>query len=292
MTVRDLQTDPQMKPFSVLISIYQRENPDYIQKALESIWDNQSIRPSEIILVQDGPLTANLEAVIKKWKDKVGEHLQIVSLPVNRGLSVALNKGLDACSHDLVARMDGDDIALPKRFERQLNIIGKKPDIDICGTWATYIDEHENPQGERIVPEDDKQIKEIAWACPIIHPTVIIRKKSIQKIGSYDPDSPHRQEDYELWIRAALSGLKFTNIQEPLLLYRVGRDHLSKNTLQVGIDRFRIGLPAVRRFNNKPAAYLALAYPIVRGALPRPLDRWLDRIAQHADPKKITQADG
>src|SRR5690554_1714139 len=102
--------------FSVLLSIYHKENPAWFDRAMESIWDDQVVRPSEIVLVQDGPLNTGLELVLEKWKKKLGDVLECVPLENNVGLGHALNIGLEYCNHELIARMDTDDVAKPDRF--------------------------------------------------------------------------------------------------------------------------------------------------------------------------------
>jgi len=109
-----------MVKFSLLMSLYDREKADFFNRAMQSIWDTQTIKPSEIILVEDGKLTEALYHAVAQWKEKLGEKLICVVLEKNRGLGEALNAGLAACSHDIVARMDTDDIAYDNRFEVQL----------------------------------------------------------------------------------------------------------------------------------------------------------------------------
>ena len=113
--------------FSVLLSVYWKENPDWLRLSLKSIWEDQSLKPAEIVLVKDGPLTDRLETVISQFKQSAP--LKIVPLSQNQGLGRALNEGLKFCSFDLVARMDTDDISKPDRFEKQIRFISQHPDI-------------------------------------------------------------------------------------------------------------------------------------------------------------------
>ena len=108
--------------FSVLMSIYSKENARYFDRAMTSIWDEQTVKPSEIILVEDGKLTDDLYSSISQWKEKIGSTFRTIPLKKNCGLGMALNIGLKECSYDLIARMDTDDIARFDRFERQLSI--------------------------------------------------------------------------------------------------------------------------------------------------------------------------
>lgn len=125
--------------FSVLISVYHREVPSYLSASLQSIF-NQTLVPSEVVLVKDGPLTPELDLVIDEFVAKYST-LKIVILPENVGLGRALNEGLKHCSHELVARMDSDDICKPDRFEKQIMAFEQQKDVAVVGSW---IDEFED----------------------------------------------------------------------------------------------------------------------------------------------------
>jgi glycosyltransferase involved in cell wall biosynthesis len=129
--------------FSVLLSLYTKENPLYFNQAISSIWDEQTLKPNQIVLVKDGPLTPELDQAIDEWGKKLGDILTIVALPENIGLGAALNEGLKYCKYDLVARMDTDDISLPERFEKQISFMANNPDIAVSSTWIEEIDSFE-----------------------------------------------------------------------------------------------------------------------------------------------------
>lgn len=102
-------------PFSVILSIYYKESPLFLRESLDSLF-SQTICPDEVILVKDGPIGDELDNVIDSYVTRY-PYLKVLSLVTNRGLGKALNEGLKYCSHELVARMDTDDIAMPERFE-------------------------------------------------------------------------------------------------------------------------------------------------------------------------------
>ena len=129
--------------FSVLLSIYHKEKPEYFDRAMLSIWDEQTIKTNEIILIQDGKLTDELYKVIEKWQEKLGDIFKTIPLEENVGLGDALNIGLQNCSYEIVARMDTDDVAKADRFEKQLKIF-ENSDIDICSSWVSEFDNDEN----------------------------------------------------------------------------------------------------------------------------------------------------
>lgn len=208
--------------FSILLAVYKKENPVYFSQSLDSIF-SQILFPHEVVLVKDGPLTDDLERVINKYQSKY-YILKVVSLPVNQGLGKALNEGLKHCSHDLVARMDTDDIVKPDRFEKQLKIFQEDPEVDVVGSW---IDEFEGDISHVVsvkrLPECHEEILSFAKKRnPINHPVVMFRKKAVLAAGGYQHFPLF--EDYYLWVRMLMNGAKFYNIQESLLYFRSSPD--------------------------------------------------------------------
>lgn len=213
--------------FSVLMSIYQKEKAEYFQRAMQSIWDEQIIKPTEIVLVQDGPLTSELDLVINNWKKKLGATLKLVPLEENVGLGDALNEGIKCCTNELIARMDTDDIALPNRFENQLKLF-ENFEIDICSSWVSEFDQDENEIiSYRKVPESHENILKFARTRNAInHPAVMYKKTAVVKAGGYKKMMWF--EDYYLWARMIMDGAKFYNIQEPLVNMRAGYSQLER----------------------------------------------------------------
>ena len=213
--------------FSVLLSIYHKEDPLYFNRSMYSIWDEQSVRPDEIVLVEDGPLTEPLYNIIAEWKEKLGEALVIVRLKENAGLGEALNRGLQQCRYELVARMDTDDIALPERFETQLKVF-EKDNVDICSAWISEFDQDESEIiSSRKVPKTHDEIVQFAKSRnPLNHPAVMYRKSKVLEAGGYR--TMLWFEDYYLWVRMILSGARFYNIQKSLVHMRSGEAQLER----------------------------------------------------------------
>lgn len=251
--------------FSVLLSVYEREKPEYLSECFASL-ANQSLLATEVVLVKDGPLTPALESVIREWE--LALNIKQVELLTNMGLSHALKVGVEHCSYDLIARMDTDDVCLNHRFETQLDFLLEHPEVDIVGGGCIKIDEFGNEFGTRNAICGHKNIIKLIWTCPLIHPTVIFRKDSLNTVGGYDSKAPHRQEDYELWLRCALGGLTFANIDSPLIKYRIPADYLRKNSPAVGLGRIKIGLKAVWHFDFRIVAILGVFYPFFRSLFP------------------------
>lgn len=208
--------------FSLLSSVYYKENPLIFQQSLDSIF-SQTILPSEIVLVEDGVLTEALYKVIQDYSSQY-PIFKIVALPQNQGLGRALNEGLKYCSYDIVARMDTDDIAKPDRFEKQLSFLETHPEIDVVGSW---IDEFEgsidNILSVRKLPETPEELFQYGKSRnPINHPVVMFRKSAVLRSGSYQHFPLF--EDYYLWVRMLMNDSKFYNIQESLLYFRTSPD--------------------------------------------------------------------
>lgn len=211
------------------MSIYHKESVKDLHRVMVSIWYEQSIKPDEIVLVQDGKLNDLLYEEIQTWKEILNGRLVIVDLINNKGLGNALDQGIQHCSYEIIARMDIDDIALPNRFEKQLNIFRSK-DIDICGSWISEFDQDENTiVSFRKVPEYHDEITMFAkHRNPLNHPSVMYKKKSVLNSGGYK----HMKwfEDYFLWCRMISNGMRFYNIQEPLVKMQAGYDQLKRRS--------------------------------------------------------------
>jgi len=208
--------------FSVLISVYSKENPKYFNDALCSIYDNQTRKPCQIVLVKDGLLTEELDLCITKWKEKLSDILTVIELPVNMGLAVALNTGLKECRYELVARMDTDDISLPDRFEKQVSFMECNPDIVASSAVIEERDEHLlNCIGRRDLPLEPNSIEKMAkWRSPLSHPVSIFRKSVVQSVGGYP--AFRTSQDYALWSLLLTKNYSMANMPDILHIQRAG----------------------------------------------------------------------
>ena len=212
--------------FSVLMAVYKKEQPLFFKEALRSVFE-QSLIPNEVVLVKDGPLTEELEQIIVDFSSK-NEQLKVITLEKNQGLGEALRIGLNACSFDLVARMDSDDMCKPYRFEKQIAFLKEHKEITIVGSWIEeFSDCKEEIEAIRELPQEDKQLKIfMKWRNPFNHMTVMFRKKDILAVGGYQPF--YLLEDYYLWNRLANANYYFANIGESLLWARGGYTMLER----------------------------------------------------------------
>ena len=207
--------------FSVSMCVYAKDNPAHFHDAVNSILD-QTVKPSEVVLVVDGPVPQELDTIIKNFE--TNPIFNVIRLPQNMGHGVARRTGLDNSKYDLVALMDADDLCVRNRFEMQLQMLEKCPNLDIVGGNITeFVDNPENIVGKRIVPETDSQIKAyLKKRCPMNQMTVMFKKTSVQKVGGYI--DWYCDEDYYLWNRMYLANMTFANIPEILVNVRVGKD--------------------------------------------------------------------
>ena len=245
MTVRALIDYPM---YSVLLSVYHKENPEWFRTALESIL-NQTVQPSEIVLVEDGPLNEQLDDVVANYQQRT-PFLKVVALPENRGLGLALQEGINHCSNELIARMDTDDIAVPERCEKQLKKFVEDPELDIVGCWENEFwgDSINKSFSCHKVPETNEEIKKfMRRRCALLHPTVIFKKSAVLRAGNYQ----HRLlfEDYDLFARMVQTGSKCYNVQEglyylrvnPMLFKRRGGFNYGITQLKFKFEMFRSG---------------------------------------------------
>lgn len=213
-----------MTNFSVLISIYCKENPVYFEKSLASLV-HQTLVPDEIVLIKDGPLTEDLEKVLKEYVLHYPNLFKIIALPVNKGLGNALSIGILECSSELIARMDTDDICVLNRFEKQINFIDNNPGIDLVGSNVEEFNNHPGDlQRFRKMPEQGNELlKYSKYRSPVNHPSIMFRRQKVIDAGNYTSDIL-MMEDFSLFVRMLNMGCVFYNIQEVLLNFRVGVD--------------------------------------------------------------------
>ena len=274
-----------MIKFSVLLSVYEKENVAYFNSAMESIWDNQNLKPNEIVLVQDGKLTKVLYDSIDKWEKKLENILKIIPLNENVGLGKALNIGLSECSYELVARMDTDDISCPERFQKQIKCFCADNNLDIVGSYATLIDEKGKLGEVRKVPIEHKNIYDNLFACPFIHPSVMFKKASIEYVGGYNQNLIRRQ-DYDLWFKCAKADMHFYNIAEPLILYRFTANTHNKQTFKLMMQQSIIGYKGVLSIRQPYWKAVACFIPLVRSLLPLKIQHYFYSVMKKVDPRQ------
>ena len=209
--------------YSVLMSVYVKEKAEYLRTAMDSIW-NQTIPTDDFVLVCDGPLNEGLDAVIEKMEEEHPDTLYVVRLEKNSGLGNALNEGIKHCRHELVARMDSDDISRVDRCERQLKMFQNDPGVSVVsGIVEEFTTSTDQIEARRVPPKTQEEIITFAKKRnPFNHPCVMYKKTAVEAAGGYQDF--YLLEDYYLWIRMLQKGSQGYNLQEPLLWMRAGSD--------------------------------------------------------------------
>lgn len=213
--------------YSVLMSVYFKEKPSYLVESIESML-HQTVQPDEIVIVEDGPLTLELDAILQLYSEKYPDMIKTVPLSKNVGLGLALNEGLRNCKNNLVARMDTDVISLPNRCQEQLKEFEKDPQLCIVGTQTLeFYDDVNETRTARIVPLNHEDIVRFSKRrSPFNHPTVMYKKDVILNYGAYR--DIQRKEDLEMFGRLLSKGVKGKNINKALLLFRSNEQSYSR----------------------------------------------------------------
>ncbi len=212
-----------MVNYSVLMSLYKKEKPEYLVLAIESML-NQTIKPEQIVIVEDGPLTDELYDIINNYANKYSDIFTIIKNVKNIGLGLSLNNGLKVCRNEIVARMDTDDISKPFRCEKQLEVFNNNEELSIVGSWVDEFNEKpENVVSVRVVPEKNEEIYDFAKKRSAFnHPVVMYKKSKILENNGYS--DLRRNQDVDLFGRMLFNGCKAYNIQESLLWFRSNID--------------------------------------------------------------------
>lgn len=209
--------------FSVLMSLYIKEKVEYARACFDSLL-RQTVQANEWVIVEDGPLTDEMYALLSEYQEKYPLLINRVPLATNQGLGKALREGILHCKYDLIARMDTDDIAREDRFEKQLALFAADPLLDICGSHILEFDGNiKNILAKRSVPLDDAAIKIYHKRRDgLNHVSVMFKKSAVLKAGNYK--SCLLMEDTLLWANMFLSGAKAKNIDDYLVYVRIGSD--------------------------------------------------------------------
>ncbi len=207
--------------FSVLMSVYKNDNADDFRGAVESISEKQTVSPTEIVIIIDGPVPDNLKNTIKDLEKEI-PYIKAHWLEKNGGLGNAMNIGVNLCSYELIARMDADDISVIDRFEKQIAYMQEHPEVAaLGGQISEFIGKEDNIVGYRNVPLNPAECRKYYQdRDPLNHMTVMLRKSAVLDAGNYLPW--HLDEDTYLWGRILKKGYEIANLPDVLVNVRVG----------------------------------------------------------------------
>ena len=250
------------------MSVYKSEKGPLLVRSLQSVWDDQTRKPDQIVLVVDGPIPTELELVVQRLQaafksaDARSNALTVVKLPVNGGLTKALNVGLKHATGDLIARMDSDDIAAPNRFELQEKFLEEHPEVDIVGgSMQEFDDEHECLNVRHYPLTHEEACKYIVKACPLAHPAVMMRKRMFDEGLQYD-ERYRMSQDIKLWYDAILAGYKIANLPDVCLYFRQQGDVFRRRSRVKAWNEFKIYMNGIYRMHG--LFTLSYCYPIAR----------------------------
>lgn len=226
--------------FTVLMSVYAKEDHNNFATALDSILINQTVIPDEFVLICDGPLNAGLDEVIEQFHKKFPDVFKVHRLERNGGLGNALNIGMKLCQNEIVARADSDDVCDRERFKKQLDFLSLHPDVAAVGTNIDEFDiDWTTPVNIKRMPLSFAEIKKMSrYRNPLNHMTVMFRKSAVIKAGSYI--SLPYVEDYYLWVRLIASGFSLANMGEVLVHARIGNGMLKRRANKEYITSWKV----------------------------------------------------
>ena len=268
--------------FSVLMSLYFKEKPEYLCEAMDSIL-NQTVLPDQIVIVKDGPLTEELDTVLDAYISQQPDLYTVVPLEKNRGLGLALAEGMLHCKNELIARMDTDDIARSDRFALQLKEFEDDPDLDICGSHIVEFEDNVNHiVAQRKVPLTDKEIKEYQKRRDSFnHMTVMYKKSTVLRAGNYQ--SCMLMEDTLLWVNMILAGAKCKNIDDTLVFARIGRDMFERRGGYSYFLKYRSGRKRIKEtgYISNWDYYYTLLVQLVVALIPNKVRGWVFKRLLH-----------
>lgn len=256
--------------FSVLMSLYIKEKAEYFNDCMQSIM-GQTVLPSEVVIVFDGPISDELKTAVVDYIKKYPQLIKIVDNKVNKGLGLALADGILACSNELIARMDTDDIARADRFEKQLKLFSDDPELDICGSHIIEFEGNiKNVLAKRKVPLTHEEIAEYQkQRSAFNHMTVMYKKSTVLKAGNYE-HCPLMEDDM-MWIRMLIVGAKCANVDDYLVYARTGYAMIERRGGWTYFKKYRNGRKQIYNtgYISKWDYYKTIGVQLVVALLPK-----------------------
>lgn len=222
------------------MSVYKKDSPEFLEMALRSIYENQTRKPDEIVVVFDGPLTDALYVVLEQFASDKQKVVRYYPQEENRGLGEALRIGAEKCTGDYIFRMDSDDVSVETRFEKQIAYLEQHPEVDVLGT-ATAEFNFSVDEDKRICapPKDHEAILKMAKRRnPMNHMSICMRREALMRANSYQPLL--LLEDYYLWLRMMIAGNRFANLAQPLVFVRLGNGFYSRRSSKEQIRGWKV----------------------------------------------------
>ncbi len=262
--------------FSVLMSLYIREKPEYARACFESLLA-QTVPADEWVIVEDGPLTPELYALLEEYQQKCPGLIRRVPLEKNMGLGLALREGVLHCSHPLIARMDTDDISRADRFEKQLALFAADPELDICGSHIQeFVESPDKPTSVRRVPLTQAEIYAYQKRRDSFnHMTVMYKKAAVLRAGNYQ--HALLMEDTLLWVNMMKTGARCANVDDYLVQVRTGADMFERRGGWSYFKKYRTGRKLVLEtgYISRWDYLVTLAVQLVVALIPNKLRKFV-----------------
>lgn len=237
---------------AVLMSVYKSEKADRLDRCMRSIWNDQMLKPNQVILVEDGPLPDELHKVIAVWKERLQGVLDVLVNEENLGLTKSLNKGLKVVKTDLIARMDTDDQSTPLRFEVQEKFMREHPEIDVLGGAYNIMDDKGVVQYAKYFKHShEEMMQQICWRCPLSHPTVMMRTSMFKEKGLKYDERFRNSQDIALWVDAVQAGCKFANSDDIVLNFTEDNDVYKRRGKVRAMNEYKSFARAAKRLYGK-----------------------------------------
>lgn len=216
------------------MSVYHADSAQQVQEALNSIYHGQTVKPAQILVVEDGPIDHTVDIVLTGFFSSLPQAVEgdRVRLTQNSGLAVALNAGLVTVSGDLIARMDADDISLPVRFEKQLAFFEENPSVDVLGcaireVYSQKATSFTSDPLRMFAASHDEIVARLPFSTAVPHPGVMMRRRIVDEGYRYN-ETLRSSQDIDLWFRLIKGGFKFANLEEELLIFRFSSDVIKR----------------------------------------------------------------
>ncbi|MGH2064891.1 glycosyltransferase [Aerococcus sp. L_4] len=281
------------KNYSILMSVYKDEKPEEVKQSIDSML-NQSLKADQFVLVEDGPLTDELYSLIAEYERNNPNLFTIVELETNIGLGKALDKGIEYCKNELIARMDADDISMTERCQKQVQLFNSNSELDVVGTFIDeFYDEPKNIVSKRVVPVDHADIVSfMRKRSPFNHPTVMYKKSAVLNAGGYG--KMRRKQDLDLFSRMINNGAQTANIPESLLLFRSNEDNFKRrNSWDYCKSYIEVQYAIWKRGH---CSFFDLAYVVIGQTVlyvaPIPVLKWLSNRFLREKNKEIVSSKG
>lgn len=253
-----------MNRVSIIMGIFNCEKT--LSEAIESIL-NQTYKAWVLIMCDDGSVDNTYE-LAEKYRQQYPDKIVLIKNEKNLGLNKTLNHCLEYAKTEYVARMDGDDISLPERFEKEVEFLDSHPEYAIVSTPMIYFDENGDFRTGRGGKEP--QITSMVLGTPFCHAPCMVRKEAYDAVKGYSTREDRlRVEDWDLWIRMYEKGFKGYTLSEPLYKMRDDRNAYSRRKFKYRINECKVGASAIKKLNLKKWRYILCLRPIIVGLLPK-----------------------